>query len=431
MALRLREDVPVELPAVHERLARVPWSACAELELAPPIAETLDGHPAERVVDRLLRAHPSLSADGRQAAAEAVFGVSLWRRRAAARLGADASAADPRALLFAFLVDLARLAVADALALSRLPAAPHLSDRPLSFAEAFSLPDWLAEEIHRSLPTESEDEALAGALCLPAPVFLRVNSLLATREQVAARLRGEGVEVHPCLFSRAGLVAYERFNVLGSAAHQAGLFEVQDEGSQLLGLLVEAKPGDHVLDACAGAGGKSLLLASELRGRGVVHAYDTDLERMARTARRAERAGATTIQAHWTAPPASLLVQRALVDAPCSELGALRRGPDLRWRIDPGQFASLPVEQVGLCEEALGHVEPGGRLVYATCTFRREENEDVARELERRHPELERQLPGEGWLESSLVEGGYFHSWPHRHGTDGFFAAVYRVGGLR
>jgi 16S rRNA (cytosine967-C5)-methyltransferase len=431
MARRLRENGPVELPAVHERLARVPWSSCADLDLAPALAETLEGHPAERVVDRLLRAHPILSADARQAAAETIFGVSLWRRRAGARLGGEATAADPRALLFAFLVDLAHLAPADALVLSRLHAAPHLSDRPLSFAEAFSLPDWLAEEIHRSLPTESEDEALAGALCLPGPIFLRANTARVTREEVAARLRDEGIEVHPCLFSRLGLVAYERFNVLGSAAHQAGLFEVQDEGSQLLGLLVEARPGDQVLDACAGAGGKSLLFASELQGRGVIHAYDTDLERLARTARRAERAGATTLQAHWTTPPESLRVQRALVDAPCSELGALRRGPDLRWRVNPADFASLPAQQLALCEEALAHLAPGGRLVYATCTFRREENEDVTRELERRHPELVREVPGEGWLDPSLVEGGCFHSWPHRHGTDGFFAAVYRVGGLR
>jgi 16S rRNA (cytosine967-C5)-methyltransferase len=421
----------VELPAIHERLSRIPWSACADLDLSPPIAETLDGHPAERVLDRFLRANPGLAADARQAAAEAVFGVSLWRRRAGARLGADLSTPEPRALLFAFLVDLAHVAQADAQVLCRLSSAPHLSDRPLAFADAFSLPDWLADEIHRSLPNESEDEALAAALCLPAPIFLRVNSLKATREEVAALLDSEGVEVQPCLFSRAGLVTYERFNVFGSAAHQAGLFEVQDEGSQLLGLLLEAQPGDHVLDACAGAGGKSLLFASELKGRGVVHAYDTDLERLARTARRAERAGATTIQAHWTTPPQSLRVLRALVDAPCSELGALRRGPDLRWRINPADFASLPAQQLALCEETLAHVEPGGRLVYATCTFRREENEEVARELERRHPELERENPGEGWLDPTLVQGAYFHSWPHRHGTDGFFAAVYRVGGLR
>jgi 16S rRNA (cytosine967-C5)-methyltransferase len=122
-------------------------------------------------------------------------------------------------------------------------------------------------------------------------------------------------------------------------------------------------------------------------------------------------------------------VDRALVDAPCSELGALRRGPDLRFRIDPASFAALPALQLQLLETALRHLRPGGRLVYATCTFRSEENRDVAHELERRHPALERLRPGQGWLADDLVRDGFFTCLPHRHGTDGFFAAVYRLPG--
>jgi 16S rRNA (cytosine967-C5)-methyltransferase len=179
-----------------------------------------------------------------------------------------------------------------------------------------------------------------------------------------------------------------------------------------------------VLDACAGAGGKSLALAADVGPGGRVHATDPDPERLARLRTRARRAGAARIATvHGAEPAADLRVDRALVDAPCSELGALRRGPDLRWRIDPASFAALPALQRSILAGAAGHVRPGGRLVYATCTFRREEDEEVALAFEQDHPGWRRLRPE---ADPALVTGeGFLRTWPHRDGADGFFAATW------
>jgi 16S rRNA (cytosine967-C5)-methyltransferase len=210
--------------------------------------------------------------------------------------------------------------------------------------------------------------------------------------------------------------------VYGLGAHRDGLFEVQDEGSQLLGAAVGARPGESVLDLCAGAGGKTLLLAADVGAGGRVHAADPDGERLVRLRSRAERAGAAGIVAvHGAAPPADLSVDRVLVDAPCSELGALRRGPDVRWRLDPAGFAALPALQLGILARGAGHVRPGGTLVYATCTFRRAEDEDVALAFEAAHPRFARAAPAVD--PAVLTPEGFLRTFPHRHGTDGFFAA--------
>jgi 16S rRNA (cytosine967-C5)-methyltransferase len=174
-----------------------------------------------------------------------------------------------------------------------------------------------------------------------------------------------------------------------------------------------------VLDLCAGRGGKSLQLAA-LGAR--VHACDADAGRLARLRDRSSRAGARVV-VHGAHPPDDLRVDAALVDAPCSELGPLRRGPDQRFRLDPAAFAALPPLQLELLARAARHVRPGGRLVYVTCTFRREEDEAVAEAFEAIHPEYER-VPAPAPA-AFVGRDGFFRAWPHRHGTDGFFGAVW------
>jgi 16S rRNA (cytosine967-C5)-methyltransferase len=183
---------------------------------------------------------------------------------------------------------------------------------------------------------------------------------------------------------------------------------------------VQARPGETVLDLCAGAGGKTLQLAAAVGPEGTVHAWDPDASRLARLRTRVARAGAR-VTVHADGPPDGLLADRVLVDAPCSELGVLRRGPDRRFLLDPATFAPLPALQLAILEQAAGHVRPGGRLVHATCTLRREENEEVARAFGSRRPDF---TPGDAL--PGLTDGeGFLRLLPHRNGTDGFFAAAW------
>ncbi|HEX9308384.1 MAG TPA: RsmB/NOP family class I SAM-dependent RNA methyltransferase [Anaeromyxobacter sp.] len=412
----------MSVPAPSEaRVRSVRWDALRGLaaDLDATLAAVLSGQAADAALAAFLRARPALSGAARAASAEAVLGVGLWRRRLLAQLGVASAA--PRLLLAALLRDPGGRD--DAEPLAELPAGslPPPSAPPPALADRFSLPDWLADALRGAAGDEAE--ALADALDRPGPIFLRANPLGTSRDALAARLRGEGVATRPGELARGCLeVTSPRPNVLGLAAYREGLFEVQDEGSQLLGEAVGARPGETVLDACAGAGGKTLLLAAAVGGGGRVHAADPDAERLVRLRARTVRAGAdASVVVHGAEAPDGLLVDRVLVDAPCSELGALRRGPDLRWRIDPDAFATLPALQRAILERALRHLRPGGTLVYATCTFRREEDEDVALALEADHPELVRVAPPVP--AEVLTPDDFLRTWPHRHGTDAFFAA--------
>jgi 16S rRNA (cytosine967-C5)-methyltransferase len=404
------------------RLRSLPWDAL--LGVAPsldtPIGEVLSGAPAERVLDRFLRTHRELSAGGRQAAAEAIFGVGLWRARLRHHAGEDAP---PLLLLAALLRDLARREDAEGLCGLANGSLPEPVAPPPDLATFYSLPAWLASTLEREGVADAP--LLADALGLPGPVFLRVNRARIDREQLAARIAAEGISTRPTRLAPDGLeVLSPRPNLLALAAFREGLVEVQDEGSQLLGEALGARPGEVVLDLCAGAGGKTLQLAAAVGTAGEVHACDPDGSRLDRLRTRAARTGARVI-AHGALAPSGLLADRVLVDAPCSEIGALRRGPDRRFLVDPAGFASLPALQLEILERAAGHVRPGGRLVYATCTFRREENEEVALALAKRRPDLAARdaLPG------LSDEEGFLHLLPHRHGTDGFFAAAWTLRG--
>ncbi|HET8540215.1 MAG TPA: RsmB/NOP family class I SAM-dependent RNA methyltransferase [Anaeromyxobacter sp.] len=389
--------------------------------LDAPLEDVLAGAPADAALARFLRDRPALDGRARAAAAEAVLGVGLWRRRLLAQLGA--ARAPARHLLAALLRDLGGRADGEALAGLAAGTLPPPRPPPRGLADRFSLPGWLADEVLAAAGEEAA--ALADALDLPGPVCLRANLLLGGRDALAARLAAEGIHTRPGRLAPASLVVTSpRPNVLGLAAHREGRLEVQDEGSQLLGAAVGARPGEAVLDACAGAGGKTLLLAAEVGPAGRVHAADPDAERLARLRARAARAGAAGIVVvHGAVPPADLAVDRALVDAPCSELGALRRGPDLRWRLDPAAFEPLPGLQLAILARAAGHLRPGGTLVYATCTFRRAENEGVALAFEEAHPAFARVAPPAP--ADVLGPDRFVRTWPHRHGTDAFFAAAW------
>jgi 16S rRNA (cytosine967-C5)-methyltransferase len=382
--------VTESLSEAERRLATIPWRALEGLHsfLEPALTEVLSGAPAERVLDKLLRANRGFSAEQRQVCAEAVFGVGLWRRRLRSELALTPTLSHGEREAMALLEALTKL--------------PTLAP-PANWRDRFSFPDWIADLMEARF---GEDAAhVAEAFNRPGPVCLRSKG---PRDQLQRELAEAGIDSVPGkAASHSLVVTTPRPNLLGLGPEFLGRFEVQDEGSQLLGELVDVREGDEVLDLCAGAGGKSLQLASLLGPSGKVHATDIDLPRLERLRTRAAKANARVL-IHGKEAPASLKVPRVLIDAPCSELGTLRRGPDLRWRIEPALVTSMPSIQLGLIETGLRHLAPGGRLVYATCTFTFEENERV---IERAPPELR------------LVK--QFFVDPFHHGTDCFFGAVF------
>lgn len=399
----------------EERLRLVPWAALHGLgaTLAPALDAVLAGQPAADVLDRLLRHHRSFSADQRRVCAEALFGVGLWRRRLRHHAGPDAP---PLVLLGVLARDLGGAASAP-LDVTLPPPRPPPDD----WRDRFSLPDWLADELLLA-PGPDDAAALAETLARPGPITVRANRLRCDRERLQQRLAEEGRNTTPARFAPDALhLTTTPANLTATQAWRDGWFELQDEGSQLLAECVPVEPGDTVLDLCAGAGGKTLALASRCP-HATLHAFDVDLARLERLRLRASRAGVAVRLHH--ALPDDLRAHHVLVDAPCSELGPLRRGPDLRWRIDPASFSGLPALQLQLLHTAARHCLPGGTITYATCTFRAEENSDVVTAFLARRPDFHRERPR---LADGLLDRDVVRLWPHRHGTDGFFAAVLRA----
>jgi 16S rRNA (cytosine967-C5)-methyltransferase len=270
-------------------------------------------------------------------------------------------------------------------------------------------------------------------------VTLRANSLRTTRDELIRRLAEREIRSRAGSFARDAVVLEDKADVFALPEFSAGLFEMQDEGSQLVAELVAPPPGSLVVDACAGAGGKTLALSALLRGKGSVLATDVSRAKVIELRRRARRAGAANVRAIVASaqvrPPElgrlAAKVRRVLVDAPCSGIGALRRNPEARWRLAAADVLRLAGLQEEIAAASLDLLAPGGRLVYATCTCLRAENQDVVAALLARGPGLEIVPLGEilgGELARKVADpsGSFLTLTPDRHGTDGFFAAVLR-----
>ena len=300
-----------------------------------------------------------------------------------------------------------------------------------------NLPDWLAGPLRERL---GEDFwPLVNAMAEPAPLDLRVNALKAKREDAQRQLADAGFAAVPTPHSPWGLRLQGKpaLNKLDVFTH--GLVEVQDEGSQLLALLTDPKRGEMVVDFCAGAGGKTLALGAAMRNTGRLYAFDVSGHRLDALKPRLARSGLSNVHpaqiAHERDERIKRLagkIDRVLVDAPCSGLGTLRRNPDLKWRQSPKAVAELQAKQQAILASAARLLKPGGRLVYATCSLLSDENEAVAEAFTTAQAGEFTPLPVLDVLKSArveapepLVEGPYLRLWPHRHQTDGFFAAVW------
>jgi 16S rRNA (cytosine967-C5)-methyltransferase len=302
----------------------------------------------------------------------------------------------------------------------------------LTLAEQLDFPDWLVE---RLAPRMSPEEllALARALNTPAPLDLRVNSLKAERDGVVLRLAADGIAATPCPYSPQGLRLKTKPYLQKHPAYLDGSVEVQDEGSQLLGYLLAPKRSEMVVDFCAGAGGKTLILGALMRSTGRLYAFDVSDKRLAKLKPRAARAGLSNVH------PACLSgendtrvkrlqgkVDRVLVDAPCSGLGTLRRNPDLKWRQSPQSVDELTVKQGAILAAAAKLLKPGGRLVYATCSILTEENEAIVDAFLAAHADFHRLSAQEVLAAQGIVIdcGDDMRLSPQKHATDAFYAAV-------
>ena len=301
-----------------------------------------------------------------------------------------------------------------------------------------NLPDWLANPLKESLGDEFWP--LVEELARAAPLDLRVNTLKAKREDVQRALAEAGIEARPTPHSPWGLRIDGKPALSKLALFTEGHVEVQDEGSQLLALLTDAKRGEMVVDFCAGAGGKTLALGASMRNTGRLYAFDVSGHRLENLKPRLARSGLSNVHpaqiAHERDDRVKRLagkIDRVLVDAPCSGLGTLRRNPDLKWRQSPQALAELQVKQKAILASAARLLKPGGRLVYATCSLLAAENEAVADDFTASEKARFEPLPVAELLQAAhvadaeaLVAGPFLRLWPHRHHTDGFFAAVWQ-----
>jgi 16S rRNA (cytosine967-C5)-methyltransferase len=299
---------------------------------------------------------------------------------------------------------------------------------------ANDIPDWLFPSLRAVFGRRLEDEI--AALNVAAPLDLRVNLLKADRESALRALAAEHIRAEPTPFSPLGLRIRQRVPLAGTAAFKNGLVEVQDEGSQIAALLAGARPGMRVVDFCAGAGGKTLALAAQMQNRGKLIACDTAAWRLERAGQRLRRAGVGNVERRVLAGERDSWVKRhansfdlVFVDAPCLGIGSWRRNPDAKWRAMPQDLAELIVRQRDILASASRLVKPGGRLVYVTCSVLREENEAQAEAFLAAHADFALYPAARAWQEAigGASPGGEDHLrlTPARHGTDGFFGALF------
>lgn len=303
----------------------------------------------------------------------------------------------------------------------------------LPLAVEAELPDWVVSRLSTFMQPK-DVLALGTSMMSPAPLDLRVNSLKAKRDAVLKRFQQEGIACEATPHSPLGIRLDAKISLAKHAAFLEGFVEVQDEGSQILGLLLNAKRGEMVVDFCAGAGGKSLLIGAEMASTGRVYAFDVSEKRLENLSPRLKRSGLSNVQTQRIASENDTKIKRlagkidrVLVDAPCTGLGTLRRNPDLKYRQTEAGLKELNVKQASILASAARLVANGGTLVYATCSVLPEENEMIVEGFMKTHPEFSLMDANEILTKQKIALKGmapYLRLTPQKHGTDGFFAAV-------
>ncbi len=319
----------------------------------------------------------------------------------------------------------------DAVMIASLPVLIKQDDAK-RIATHFSFPESIVREWVEQSGTK-EAELLCASLNSPAPISIRVNSLASSVVDCIAALFAEGIEVQRTALSPVGLKLSKRINAQASPSYKRGLFEMQDEGSQLLSMLAEPTSGMTVVDACAGGGGKTLHLAALMNNGGSLIAIDVEEQRLRNIHERLRRAGISNAKT-WLASRDQQILKGlhgkadvVLIDAPCTGVGTFRRNPGAKLTFTETFLETVARTQREVLEEYSAMVRPGGRLVYSTCTLLRKENEDQVSSFLTRHPDFEL-LSAPSILRQQGVhvasETPFLKLLSHKTTTDGFFAAV-------
>jgi 16S rRNA (cytosine967-C5)-methyltransferase len=427
------------------------------LAIPSPESSTASDRPDDVVVSHYFKRHRELGHFDRGFIANTVYAVLRSKRSLTARCSEGKSdLASPRRLLLAAIfcareqesarfwkyplaeiedilddADLRGIERARAATLDALPPAVRLD-----------LPDWLYECLAARLG-EEKTARLAESFNRPAPLDLRINPLKRKRAEILSRLCAEGFSASACPFSPLGIRISGKPSFARHPLFLDGSFEVQDEGSQLLGFLLRPRRGETIVDFCAGAGGKTLLFGALMRSTGRIYALDVSGKRLDRIAPRLERSGLSNVRPVRVDSSNDARIRRfdgkidrVFVDAPCSGTGTFRRNPGLKWRRTPESVRALADTQAEILESASALVRPGGRLVYATCSVLDAENDSILRGFLDNHVDFTL-LPASDIL-NGYVDGGFgkrgdgnggkndvfLRLYPFLHGTDAFFAAV-------
>jgi 16S rRNA (cytosine967-C5)-methyltransferase len=404
--------------------------------------------PLDATVGDYMRARRYIGAKDRADIVERVYGITRARARLGWHLQRCGAEDTPRARVLAFAVlaegrrpgELAALfdggkfapaplAEAEKALLAALPASGGLEDAAMPPAVRVECPPEYEDALRARFGADFEAEM--AAMIAPAPLDLRVNIWRGSREEAQASLVKDGVKTAETPFSPWGLRAENKAFLSRTKAFVKGAVEIQDEGSQLIALMCAPLPGQHVLDYCAGAGGKTMALAAAMKNKGRIVAMDIEANRLEKARPRFRRAGVHDIietralgdekNRKWLRRQKETF-DAVLVDVPCSGTGTWRRNPDTRWRAYGPALDALLLTQAEILEKVAKAVKPGGRLVYATCSLLPAENEEQVGKFLAAHPEFEA-LPVDEKLRGA-AGGPYMHLSPLRHNTDGFFAAV-------
>ena len=413
--------------------------ACAEL-----VRLTLKfDHPADAIVSKFFRDNRGLGPRERATLAETVYTV-LRKKLLFDHLAPSGSGPKERRLAILGFYgprDFLKSALTDQ-EKNWLDQCDQVKVEDLMERHRHNLPEWLVQPLKEQLGAEFWP--LAQSLNLSAGLDLRVNALNDKRADIQKELAKAGIKAVPTPYSPCGLRLHDKPALNKTDVFTRGAIEVQDEGSQLLSMLVDAKRGEMVVDFCAGAGGKTLAIGAAMRSTGRLYAFDTSAHRLDALKPRLARSGLSNVHpaaiAHERDERVKRLagkIDRVLVDAPCSGLGTLRRNPDLKWRQSMKAVEEMALKQAAILQSAARLLKPGGRLVYATCSVLPQENEAIAQAFSEANPDFSAVDAGEilSGLKvegaSGLCHGGengqkYLRLWPHKHHTDGFFAAVWQ-----